>query len=60
MYSEIAEHLKDGRVKVRSGDWPAFLYDENMAYNPKAKDEGLLQGYLLVRVSCSFTSILMA
>jgi len=45
------EQLKDGTVKIFTGDWPTFLYDEDIEYDPEEKDKGLLRGYLLLRVS---------
>jgi len=42
--------MQEGRIKIGTGDWPAYLYDENLEYNPEEKDNGLFRGYLLVRV----------
>jgi hypothetical protein len=47
VYSVLAQ-LRDGRISVVASDFPSFLFDK---YNPDDIDEGLLKGYLLVRVS---------
>ena len=39
--------LGDGRIPVIAGDFPSFLFDQ---YNPNDIEEGLLKGFLLVRV----------
>ena len=43
--------LKDGTLKVTASEWPAFLYDDKVEYDPEEKDKGLLQNELLFRVS---------
>jgi len=52
--------MQEGRVKIGTGEWPAYLYDENQVYDPEEKDKGLLRGYLLVRVRSYFSLFLIS
>jgi hypothetical protein len=46
-------HFLDGTIRITANKWPHFLYPTR-AYDPNDIDRGLLQGYLLVRVSYFF------
>ncbi|KAM6491676.1 hypothetical protein JOM56_012920 [Amanita muscaria] len=43
------EKVLTGETKIRDKDFPSFLYDETIPYDPHNKDEGLLQGHVLIR-----------
>jgi hypothetical protein len=45
--------VNDGTIRIRAAEWPAFLYDQKIKYNPEYEDTGLFRGYVLVRVCCS-------
>ena len=38
-------------ITIKAKDWPAFLYDPNIQYDPHNKDVGLLRGPVFMRVS---------
>jgi hypothetical protein len=43
--------VNDGMIKVRAGDWPWFLYDSSEPIDLDEQENGLCQGYILLRVS---------
>ena len=40
----------DGTIRIRASEWPSFLYASTTSYDPDNEEEGLLRGYLLLRV----------
>ncbi|KIL66690.1 hypothetical protein M378DRAFT_74929 [Amanita muscaria Koide BX008] len=49
LYRIFMEKVLTGETKIRDKDFPSFLYDETIPYDPHNKDEGLLQGHVLIR-----------
>jgi hypothetical protein len=45
------DSVKDGTLKIKSGDFPAFIYPSNRRFDPSNRGRGLLRGEALVRVS---------
>jgi hypothetical protein len=45
------ESVKDGKIKIKSSDFPAFIYPSNRRFHPFDRAQGLLRGDALVRVS---------
>ncbi|KIL55570.1 hypothetical protein M378DRAFT_28536, partial [Amanita muscaria Koide BX008] len=39
----------NGEMKIKDKDFPSFLYDEDIPYDPHNKDAGLLKGHVLIR-----------
>jgi hypothetical protein len=48
------EQVQDGKIKIRAGNYPTFLYDETMEYDLDEINKGLFQGHFLLRVSLQF------
>lgn len=46
-------NIREGRRKITAVNYPAFLYDANIDYDPENIAEGLLKGPLLLMVSLS-------
>lgn len=47
------ERLKSGDIQIDDTDYPAFMYEKDIIYDPDEPEVGLFRGYLLVRV-CFF------
>jgi hypothetical protein len=45
------ESIKDGKLKIKSGEFPAFVYPSSKRFDPSNRGQGLLRGEALVRVS---------
>ncbi|KAK2459412.1 hypothetical protein APHAL10511_008567 [Amanita phalloides] len=43
------ENVRNRVIKIKERDFPAYLYDEAIPYDPDNKDAGLLQGHALIR-----------
>jgi len=44
------EKVKDGKLKIKSGEFPAFVYPSGKIFDPANRVQGLLRGEALVRV----------
>jgi hypothetical protein len=44
------ENVKDGKLKIKSGEFPAFVYPSSKRFDPANRGQGLLRGEALVRV----------
>lgn len=54
------ENVRDGTYRIKTSGWPRFLYDlAANSYDLKNKDQGLLRGPLLVRVSISVHGVVV-
>ena len=40
----------DGTLKIKTSQWPLFLYPDDTVYNPECIDEGLFRGSLMIQV----------
>ena len=49
--SEFRARVLAGEINVSGFNWPVFCYDESK-YDPRKPKQGLLQGYLLLRIYC--------
>jgi hypothetical protein len=47
------DEVINGRIKLRASQFPSFLYDSEIDYDPNAPEEGFLRGSVLVRVCAS-------
>jgi hypothetical protein len=45
------DRVKDGDIKIKSAEFPAFLYSSTRRYDPQNRSRGLLRGETLLRVS---------
>jgi len=45
------EGVKDGKIRIKAGDFPAFVYPSNRIFHPSNRAQGLLRGDALIRVS---------
>ncbi|KAK2461361.1 hypothetical protein APHAL10511_006623 [Amanita phalloides] len=43
------ENVRNGVIKFKERDFPAFLYDQSIPYDPDNKDAGLLKGHALIQ-----------
>ena len=48
-FLSIQTGLLNGTISATANQWPHFLF-ENDEYDPENLDQGLLRGYVLVRV----------
>ena len=44
------EKVNNGTIRIRASEWPSFLYDNSVEYDPNNEEDGLFKGYLLLRV----------
>lgn len=44
------DRVKDGIIKIKSFEFPSFLYQSNETYDPDDRGHGLLRGDALIRV----------
>jgi len=47
---EFMQKVHTNEIKIKARDWPTFLYDLNVQYDPRNKDVGLLCGPVFLRV----------
>ena len=51
--------VKDGTIKIKSGEFPSFLYPSGVPFDPNNRGRGLLRGEALVCVSKKFQYALL-
>ncbi|TFK31267.1 hypothetical protein BDQ12DRAFT_729703 [Crucibulum laeve] len=39
------EQVKDGQIKIKAKDWPAFVYSADVEFDPEDVSNGLMRGY---------------
>jgi hypothetical protein len=44
------EQVQDGKIPIKAHNYPTFMYDEEMEYDPDEMDKGLFRGHFLLRV----------
>lgn len=42
--------VNDNEIQILATDFPSFLYDENIPYDPEYEMSGLFRGYYALRV----------
>ena len=42
--------VRDGNIKIKSSEFPAFIYSSAMRYDPQNRSRGLLRGDAILRV----------
>lgn len=47
---DFMEKVEDGDIEITAHDFPSFLYENGIVYDPDDEVTGLFRGFLLVRV----------
>lgn len=50
VYRAFRNSVQSGTLRIKTGDYPCFLYPDNAAYNSKDRAKGLFRGHVFIRV----------
>jgi hypothetical protein len=50
LFRTFTDRVKDGVIKIKSAEFPAFIYSSAIQYDPQNRNRGLLRGEALLRV----------
>lgn len=53
-------NVLDGTTKIKTTQWPSFLYPNGTVYNPECLDEGLFRGEVFLQVDFPLRFLLSA
>jgi hypothetical protein len=54
LFRSFMDRVKDGAIKIKSAQFPAFIYSSATPYDPRNRSCGLLRGEVLLRVCAGF------
>ncbi|TFK38280.1 hypothetical protein BDQ12DRAFT_723616 [Crucibulum laeve] len=46
------DQVKDGQIKIKAKDWPAFVYSADGEFDPEDVSNGLMRGYVGIHAFC--------
>lgn len=49
-YRAFRNSVQSGTRRIKSGDYPCFLYPDTAVYNPHRRAKGLFRGHIFIRV----------